>query len=358
MAKGFKKIAAIAIAGAMAFSMAACGGSEGSSSAASAEGSAAATETAAAGSDYSIGVVVKTNGNPFFREILYGAVEAGKTFGVEVVPMACQKDGDLNEMTQKIEDLISRGVDAVVVTPQDSEGIVTAVNECKDAGVKFIAVDTKVSEKVVDDTVTYVGVDNVKYGETVGALFAEELGGKGNVILLEGVAGASSSIEMATGIKNAFENYPEINLIADQNADFDQTIAQQKVSDVLQSTTDVQGVIALTDLMALGASSALKEAGLTPGKDTLIYGADISLPALEAVESGEIACLGNQWANYYGYWGVELAVRALNGEEVPKNIATPMTFVYNSEKAAEVGGQDATALKSYAQMLADYDFGI
>jgi len=348
MIKRLKRIAALAIAVIMVLSLAACG---------SAKSTSSSDSDTSAKKDITIGVIVKTNGNPFFREILYGAVKAGEAYGVKIIPMACQKDGDLNEQTQKIEDLISRGAKAIITTPQDSEGIANAVEECKSAGVQFIAVDTKVSDKVVNDTAAYIGVDNSQYGYQLAQLFAKELGGKGNVILLEGAAGASSSIEMTKGVKQALAEYPGINVVGDQNADFDQTIAQQKVSDILQNSKDVQGVICLSDLMALGAVSALKEAGLKPGENTIVYGGDISVPALKAVESGEIACLGNQWANYYGFWGVETAIRSLNGEDVPKNIATPMTFVYSSDKAKTNGGQDATKLVDYAQMLANYDFG-
>lgn len=353
MKKKMMKLLSATLIGVMALGLAACG-SDGGNSVQTSAGKESGTT---AGESYKIGIVVKTNGNPNFREMAYGAVEAGKAFGCEVIPMACESDGDIAGQTQKIEDLISKGCDAIIASPQDSEGIATAVQECKDAGIPFVAIDTMVAGDAANDTACYLGIDNVAAGKAVATALAEKMGGKGNVVIIEGVAGASSSIERTQGFKEGFAEYPDIQIVGDQNADFDQSIAQQKMADILQGTKDIDGVICCNDLMALGCITSLEEAGLEAGKDVIVAGYDISSPGLAAIQEGKMYCAGYQWGKYYGYWGVEMAIAELNGDPIPDKIPTPSSIVFNTEDAAALGGLDVEQIKPFADMLAEYDFG-
>ena len=350
-----KKVLAASLIGVMALGFAACGNDKGGDTgSAGAEGA----KTAMSGDGLTIGIVVKTNGNPNFREMAYGAVEAGKAYGCEVIPMACESDGDIAGQTQKVEDLLSKGCDAIIASPQDSEGISAAIQACKDKKVPFIAIDTKPAGKLMDDTVSYLGIDNVAAGKEEAKAVAEKIGGKGNVVIIEGVAGASSSIERTQGFKEGFAEYPDIKIVADQNADFDQSKAQQKMADILQGTKDIDAVICCNDLMALGCITSLEEAGMTVGDGgVIVAGYDISVPGLEAIQSGKMYCAGYQWGQYYGYWAVEMAVRAINGEAVPHVLPTPSSIVYNTENAEALGGLDVEKIKPFADMLAAYDFG-
>lgn len=285
----------------------------------------AADSTATANSDgssYKIGVVVKTMGNPFFREIAYGAVEMGKELGVEVIPLATQKEGEIDEQIKICEDLINRGVDALVVTPQHSDGIVPAVEAARAAGIPFIAVDTNVNGIDVD---CFVGMDNVEAGYIIGKMVCEKMGGEGNMVVLQGMAGASTSIERTEGYEKAVAEYPGITLVASQNADFQQDKAQQVMADILQAHQNIKGVLACGDLMALGAIVSLEEAGYKVGGDdgVIIGSYDISAPILQAVKDGTVYAEGYHWGKLYGAWGVEMALRKLRGEEIPSRVTSP-----------------------------------
>ncbi len=350
-----KKVLAASLVGIMALGLVACGGGKGGDTGlAGAEGN----QSAMSGKGLTIGIVVKTNGNPNFREMAYGAVEAGKAYGCEVIPMACESDGDIAGQTQKVEDLLSKGCDAIIASPQDSEGISASIQACKDKGVPFIAIDTKPAGDLMDDTICYLGIDNVAAGKAEAKAVAEKIGGKGNVVIIEGVAGASSSIERTQGFKEGFAEYPGIKIVADQNADFDQSKAQQKMADILQGTKDIDAVICCNDLMALGCITSLEEAGMTVGDGgVIVAGYDISVPGLEAIQSGKMYCAGYQWGQYYGYWAVEMAIRAINGESVPKTVPTPSSIVFNPENAKAQGELSVDDMKPFADMLAAYEFG-
>lgn len=304
------------------------------------------SEGSGEGGKYRIGVVVKTMGNPFFREISYGAVEMGKELGVEIIPLATQKEGELDEQIKICEDLIVKGVDALVVTPQHSEGIVPAVEAAHAAGIPFIAVDTDVIGGDVD---CFIGMDNVEAGYIIGKEVCEKMGGEGNVIILQGMAGASTSIERTQGYEKACAEYPGITVVASQNADFQQDKAQQVMADLLQAHKDIKGVLSCGDLMALGAIVSLEEAGYTVGgEDGVVIGAyDICVPILEAVRDGKVYMEGYHWGKLYGAWGVEMAVRRLRGEEIPQRVTSPHS---------EISAENVGPFLDFAKLQESYKF--
>jgi ABC-type sugar transport system substrate-binding protein len=284
------------------------------------------TTDSASGANFKIGVHVKTMGNPVFREAAWGAVERGKILGVDITPAATARDGQLDEQIQQIEDLLIKGVDALVVTPQDSKGIVPAVLAAQRANVPFIAVDTAVEGAEPD---CFIEMDNVQAGYDLAKVVCEKIGGRGNVIILQGVAGASTSIRRTQGYLKALAEYPNIRIVGNQNADFDQAKGQQVTADLLQANKDIRAVLSCGDLMALGAIVSLEEAGYKlGGNDGVIIGSyDICAPILQAVKDGKVYVEGYHWSQLYGQWGVDMAVRILNGQPVPKYITSPHSLI-------------------------------
>jgi len=331
----FTKRASLVLAGAMCFGLlAGCGNNV--------DTNPGAQETSAAGTRYKIGVVAKTYGNPMFREIAYGAYQAGQVLGVDIVNKATQQEGQIAEQIDLCEDLIVSGVDALVVTPQHSEGISAAVDAAHAANIPFISVDTAVSGSDVE---CFIGMDNVEAGYAVAKMVAEKIGGEGNVIVLKGMAGASTSEERTAGYLKALAEYPGITVVGTQNADFEQSKGQQVTSDLLQANKDIKAVIACNDLMALGAIIALEENGYTPGEDVIVGCYDISVPCMEAIQAGTIYVTGYHWAKYYGYWGVQMAVDYLDGNQIPKHITSPHS---------EVTAENVDSYLAFCQMLADW----
>ena len=298
-----------------------------------------------ADSEFKIGVVVKTMGNPLFREVAYGGVLAGEAFGCEVIPLATQQEGQIQEQIQICDDLIVQGVDALVVTPQHSDGIAAAVDAAHEAGIPFIAVDTAVNGAEPE---CFIGMDNVEAGYTVGKMVAEKIGGEGNVIILQGMAGASTSIERTEGYEKAMAEYPGITVVASQNADFQQDKAQTVMADLLQANKDIKAVICCNDLMALGAIVSLEEAGYTVGEGGVIVGSyDISVPCLNAIKEGKIYVTGYHWGKLYGYWGVQMALDAAKGLEVPSHIVSPHS---------EITIDNVDNFLPFCEELANYNF--
>lgn len=328
------KILSVAVVATLALGLVACGNEEAPSNDGSAAANAGTEE-----SDLSVGIVVKTASNPHFKDIAYGAVLAGKDLGVEVSVDNTNAESEIEAQITKCENMISAGVDALILTANDSAGMTVAVESAYNNGVEFVTVDTLIDnvwgDKQYEYMPTYLGVDHTVMAYNMAKQIFESIGGEGNVVILRGVDAASSSNERTAGFKQAVEEYPGINLVAENTGEYDQAKGQQVMADILQKTTDIDVVLCCNDMMALGAISACEENNVTVGEGgTLIAGIDGGLLALQAIESGKMCATAYDWSMLQGYYAVERAVALVKGEEVPVFTYTPDTII-TAENVAE-----------------------
>ena len=330
--KAVAKILSAALVGVLALGLAACGNKEASTS-----NGSTASETK---SDIKVGIVVKTSTNAHFQDIAYGAALAGKELGVEVLIDNTATEADIDGQITKCEDMITKGVDALILTANDSKGVATAVEAAHDADVKFVTVDTEI-DNVWGDSVSeympnYIGVDHTIMAYEMTKDICEKMGGEGNVVILRGVDAASSSQERTAGIEAAIAEYPNVTIVESQSAQYDQTTAQTTLGDILQAKKDVDAVICCNDLMAVGAVNALKENNYEVGGDNgvIVAGIDGNIIALESIEAGEMYCTAYDWSLLQGYYAVQQAVALVKGEEVPAYTFTADTVI-TAENVAE-----------------------
>lgn len=324
------KVLATALVGAMACSLAACGSEKADTSATSANNEGGA---ATATSDVKVGIVVKTATNAHFQDIAYGAALAGKDLGVEVLIDNTATEADIDGQITKCEDMITKGVDALILTANDTKGVAAAVESAHDNKVKFVTVDTEIEnlwgDAVAEYMPNYIGVDHTQMAYEMAKQIFDTVGGEGNVIILRGVDAASSSQERTAGFEKAIAEYDGINLIESQSASYDQATAQTTMSDILQSKKDVDVVLCCNDLMAVGAVNALKENSIKVGGEdgVLVAGIDGNLIALESIAAGEIYASAYDWSILQGYYAVQQAVALVNGESVEAETWTPDTII-------------------------------
>ncbi|MCR5666798.1 MAG: sugar ABC transporter substrate-binding protein [Eubacterium sp.] len=330
MKKNVSRTLAAICVGAMAVSLAACGSSSEEGTTSTSDNAAASTTS----SDTKIGIVVKTATNAHFQDISYGAMIAGEENGVEVIVQNTTTESDIDGQIQKCEDLISQGVDALILTANDSDGVSAAVQNAHDNDVKFVTVDTEITNDWGDDVAeympVYIGVDHQAMAKEMAENIFESMGGEGKIVILRGVDAASSSQERTAGFKEALEEYPNIEVVAEQSASYDQDTATQKMSDILQTESDIDAVLCCNDLMAAGAITALKEQGITVGGDdgVKVAGIDGNVIALESIADGEMYCTAYDWSILQGYYAVEQAINLINGGEVEDDtMMTPDTII-------------------------------
>ncbi|MBT2701477.1 substrate-binding domain-containing protein, partial [Bacillus sp. ISL-40] len=158
-----------------------------------------------------IGLTVGTLANPFFVAMSKGVEEAGKELSAEVFVESAEYD--LAKQTSQIENFITKKVDVILLNAVDTKGIAAAVQQAKDAGIPVIAVDTN-AEGGVDATVTS---DNYQAGKLAGEYVIEQLGGKGNIAIIDGPP-VSAVTDRIKGFEEAIKD-SKIKIVAKQNGE-------------------------------------------------------------------------------------------------------------------------------------------
>ena len=151
--------------------------------------------------DLHVALIVKNLVNPFFVYMKYGGEAAANKYGVKYTCLAPEVTGDVEAQIRIMEDLIIKGVDAIVVVPIDSKGIVPGIEQANKAGIPVFVSNTRAKG---GDVMAFAGIDHVQMAEEIGGWVVKELNGKGKIIEIEGKTGAQSSIDRKTGFENVF----------------------------------------------------------------------------------------------------------------------------------------------------------
>lgn len=203
-----------------------------------------------------VGVTMQTLANPFFVEMVKGVEEAAKEINPDCQVISLSGDNDLGKQTTQIDDLISAGVDLIVLNAVNHEGIGPAVKRAKEAGVVVVAADVGA---VGADFV--IQSDNWQAGRQAGQYIADRLNGKGNVVILTGDP-VSAVFGRVGGAKEIFAKYPDIKILSeDQNGKGQRDVSLDLMSNILTAYSDIDAVFAINDPSAIGAILAIKQAG-------------------------------------------------------------------------------------------------
>jgi len=262
-----------------------------------------------------IGVSLSTLNNPFFVSIREG-IEEGAGDDAETVISDAQNDS--STQSNQVEDLITQGVDLIIINPVDSTAIASSVEKANEANIPVICVDRGTDS---GEIVSFIASNNVEGGKLAGEYILEKVGKDAEVVQLEGIPGASSTRERGEGFKEATDG--KINLVASQTANFDRAEGLTVMENLLQAHPDVKAVFCQNDEMALGASEAIK----TSGKDIVVVGFDGNEDAISAVEDGSLSATVAQKPKEMGKLAIETAIKYLKGETVDEQVDSPLELV-------------------------------
>ncbi|MGN6481258.1 ribose ABC transporter substrate-binding protein RbsB [Luteibacter sp.] len=302
------------LAAAAATRLAACsqqGPGESSPSSASTAGGAAA------GGKPVIGLALSTQNNPFFVELKDGAQKAADSAGVQLVVVDAQDDPA--RQISSVEDLIQKRVSVILLNPTDSSALAGAVQSAQRANIPVITLDRGVDGAEV---ASHIASDNIAGGKMAADFLAKQLGGKGNIIELQGVAGTSAARERGKGFDDEIAT-TGMKVVAQQPANFDRAQGLSVSENLLQGNSDVQAIFAQNDEMALGAVQAL--AG--KNKKVLVVGFDGTPDGKKAVQDGQMAATVAQQPEEIGRLGVETAKKLVDKQPVDKSIAVPLKLL-------------------------------
>ncbi|NLB51840.1 MAG: sugar ABC transporter substrate-binding protein [Syntrophomonadaceae bacterium] len=278
---------------------------------------------------YTIGFAMKTLTNPFFIMMEEGVRQAADELGVNVVIQAADEETSIEQLVAIVETMIARSdIDAICVTPSGSTEIIPTFIKARDAGKPIIDVDVELDREAAAAAgleYIYVGANNFEGGYMAGKGLAEELNGQGKVAIIEGIPGVDNGEMRKAGALEAFSEYPGIEVVASQTANWATEEALNVVTNILQAHPDLDGIFTANDMMAFGAINAIEGAG--KAGQIVVASYDALDAAKIAIKDGSLFSSIDQRPDLQGYYGVKFAIDLLEGKEVPNRYMVPLTNI-------------------------------
>lgn len=257
-----------------------------------------------------IAVFTKNQTNPFFQNVRVGAENAAKQMGAKVIQYVPTKPDSIPEQMSQVEDVIIKKPDAIVFTPVDYKALVPSVEKMNAAGIPVVNItDHMAGGKLV----SFVGIDDYKVGMTTGEALMKVLGGKGSVVIIEGIKGSLSNQDRVRGFNAALKEFPNVKLLASQPGNFQRLNALQVMENMMQSFPQIDGVLAANDAMAIGAIEALEAAN----RKSIVVGINGTKEAVDAVKAGKLLASGQADPFMQGCLGTIIAIRNLRKLTAP-----------------------------------------
>ena len=176
---------------------------------------------------------------------------------MEVTVLAPTKPDNVEEQIRILEDLVTKKVDAVVVAPANTQAIAAGVQKLNAAKIPVVYDNTRGSG---GDFVAYIGADNILVGRTMAEEMAKRMGGKGKLLVLEGMPGQQTADDRLKGVKEVLAKNPGIQVIS-QTAKWTLDEGRNVTENTLQRWPDLNAILGIGGEMALGAVEAVKGAG-------------------------------------------------------------------------------------------------
>jgi len=253
-----------------------------------------------------VGLITKTETNPFFVKMREGAEAKAKELGVQLITAAGKFDGDNDAQVAAIENLISAGAKGFAIVPSDSKAIVPTIQKAKDAGLMVIVLDTPLDP--MDAATATFATDNRKAGELIGKWAAGTLGDKAkdaSIVLLDLATnqptvdflrdqGFMAGFGIDVKDPNKYGDEDDSRICTHEISQGDQEKGRTAMENALQKCPNVNVVYTINEPAAAGAWEALKAVGKDDGS-VLIVSVDGGCPGVANVKAGVIGATSQQY---------------------------------------------------------------
>ena len=265
-----------------------------------------------------VGLITKTNNNPFFVKMKEGASAKAKELGATLQSFAGKYDGDNETQVAAIESLISAGAKGILITPSDTKAIVPTVKKARDAGLLVIALDTPLDPIEAADAT--FATDNFQAGVLIGEWAAKTLGSKASdahVAFLDAIESEPTvdllrdhGFMQGFGIKfdnpNHYGSETDKRIVGHQWGQGAEEGGRTGMENLLQKDPDINVVYTINEPTAAGAYEALKAAGRQ--NDVLMVSVDGGCPGVKNVKAGVIGATSQQYPLLMASMGVQAVV--------------------------------------------------
>ncbi len=270
-----------------------------------------------------IAVFTKNRTNPAYDAARIGAERTAARNGARVLHFVPDKPDDIEQQIALVDQAIAARPDAAVFVPVHLTALDASVRKLNAAGIPIVNILNRLAAGRI---VSFVGSDDYRLGCDIAAYLFRHMGGKGDVMIMEGVPGAVTSQDRVRGFHDAAREYPGIRIVATRVGDFQETTARKVMTEFLAERIHIDGVLSANDVMSLGVIAVMEAAGL----NVPVIGVNALPDAIVSIKAGKLLATVDFDALKIACIATEAAVRHLRGESVPTEIILPVQIVDRS----------------------------
>jgi ribose transport system substrate-binding protein len=287
----------------------------------------------AAGGKVRIGISVMTHNNPFFLAEIEGFQDAAaKIWGDNVEIFTPDPALDVTKQIEQCQDLVNRGVAALLIDAIDVDAIQPAVEAANAAKIPVVAIDTAIPN-LKSKLLSEIYSDNIKAGRIAGQHLIDAIGGTGDIGILNHPEVACVR-ERTDGLKEIMKNYSGVKIVADVASHGNVIESQQVMETFIQAYPNMKGVFAINDPTAQGAIAAIKASG----RNIKVVSVDGSQSAIDMVKAGELIVSAAQDPKAIGAKAAEVVDAYLKGIKVADTYVID-TFPINTTNWQQYDGK-------------------
>lgn len=270
--------------------------------------------------EITLGFATKTFENEFWRMQKEGAENGAKMFqdagfAVTIDVRGAQTETDEEGQLTLLMDMVNKGYDGILVSGISAGNLVPGMEAAMEAGIDM----TTIMDAFTPYTSTTVGAWHYQAGVQGAEWIYNKIGGKGKVACITGLSQATAAQARTQGFNDFFADKTDIEIVAVQNGDWDRQKAFDITETLLQQHPDLGGIYCNNDTMAMGGLEAI----IAAESECVIVGTDGTSEAIESIKAGELDATVDFFPGTMGAIGVEIQMRKLAGQEVPKVIYAP-----------------------------------
>jgi ribose transport system substrate-binding protein len=279
-------------------------------------------------------VIISTLNNPWFVVLGETAAAKARELGYEATLFDSQNN--TAKEAEHFENVIAAGYQAILFNPTDADGSVSNVKRAKSAGIPTFCMDREIN--ALDIATTQIMSDNFSGCVELGQYFVRQLNKKGKYVELLGLVGDNNTWNRSKGFHSVVDDFPDIEMVAQQSADFDRNKAMEVMESILQSNPDIDAVFCGNDAMAMGAYQALFAAGKSDS--VKVFGFDGTKDVVDAIGDGKIVATAMQYPKLMAQKAAEFADQYIKGnrdfeKKIP--IAVEIVTLDNISKFGDYG---------------------
>ena len=293
-----------------------------------------------------VGLITKTDTNPFFVKMKEGAEKEAKAKGATLMSAAGKFDGDNASQVTAIENMVAAGVKGIMITPSDTKAIVPAIEKARAKKVLVIALDTPTDPQSAVDAL--FATNNFTAGQLIGQYAKATMAGKtAKIATLDLAPGITVGVLRHNGFLSGFgvsgitpdakQQATDPQVVCSLDTAGDQAKGQTAMENCLQKSPDINLVYTINEPAALGADTALKAAGKS---GVLVVSVDGGCVGVKAIQDGRIAATSQQYPIKMASLGVDAIANFANSGAKPSGYTDTGVTLITAKPASGVESKD------------------